>query len=805
MKKTYLVALLIAITCTHTVLAQVFVKHNAIGNNDGTSWLNAYTNLDTALSRASTGQIWVAAGTYKPSRIVDNVYQSFLLNKPLALTGGFNGTETSLSQRNIIANHTILSGDIGIEGDNTDNTPRIIIVTGINLDSTTSIDGFTITKAGYPTNGHGYSYDNGGIYISRAGSPVIRNCTVTENSGDDGSGIYVGFSDALLINNKIVNNKGNDGAGIYISYSDCKVQGNKIQLNSCDQGLGGGILIDAYSSPTIANNLIEGNMAGAGGAIAFRGNYSVKVINNIISNNSARLGGAIYIDGPQANIINNLIVNNRATSEGGAIYAEYTGASTLISNTIANNHSDGYAGAMRLGAANFDITNSIFHNNTSAFDKPIKIGIGRVDWFPKFRYCNIQDSINSIDISGPGVTDSIWREGNTAREPLFVDTANYNFHLDTLSPCINQGMPDNGTLELPLNDIDGNTRVNNIIDKGCYEFYNIALNISHLKANPNTIALLYGWRDTTISINVFADVDWEIINPGWVSVNPLMGTGNAALSTFVNANPSANNSRTALLLLSSRQNNIPSVPVKIIQPGSNFVLAHPDTLFIEGDEGDTASFTVYSNTLWFTTGYSPWFTISPSLALYNSKVVVKATINSTGNERTGFVKIAGNSIGVFPQDSIVIIQRLAPYKLCTGGNIQFSSGLTGNLYQWQADTGTGFFNITDNANYTGTNTPSIQLSNIPSQWYGNKYRCMADGISSLIYTIKFQNTWTGTIDNTWENPQNWSCGILPDDNSDVKITAGQVTINSNVIVRSLTVSNNALLNVTPGFSLTVVH
>ena len=47
---------------------RIYVKHDAAGLNNGTSWTDAYTNLQAGFGNASSGDtIWVAAGTYVPT------------------------------------------------------------------------------------------------------------------------------------------------------------------------------------------------------------------------------------------------------------------------------------------------------------------------------------------------------------------------------------------------------------------------------------------------------------------------------------------------------------------------------------------------------------------------------------------------------------------------------------------------------------------------------------------------------------------------------------------------------------------
>jgi hypothetical protein len=133
------------------------------------------------------------------------------------------------------------------------------------------------------------------------------------------------------------------------------------------------------------------------------------------------------------------------------------------------------------------------------------------------------------------------------------------------------------------------------------------------------------------------------------------------------------------------------------------------------------------------------------------------------------------------------------------------SSIAGSNYQWQINAGTGFNNLTNNSCYSGINTSSLQLINIPSSASGYQYRCVVDGNNSEISELKFINSWTGTVNTAWENPSNWTCNAVPDSNTDVTISSGNLVINSNVTIRSLKVNPGSTITVNTGYTLTVLH
>ena len=191
--------------------AVIYVKGNAAGTNAGTSWTNAYVLLQSALDAAVSGdEIWVAAGTYKPTSdyglvasgtLVQDRLKHFRLKNGVAIYGGFAGTESKRSRRDVQANVTTLSGNIGAAGDAGDNCYHVFHhPNGLGLDVTAVLDGFTVT-AGNANGTLTVYYVRGGGMLNDHSSPTIANCTFSGNSASNSGGGMENFSSSPTIMN----------------------------------------------------------------------------------------------------------------------------------------------------------------------------------------------------------------------------------------------------------------------------------------------------------------------------------------------------------------------------------------------------------------------------------------------------------------------------------------------------------------------------------------------------------------------------------------------------------------------------
>ena len=374
------------------------------GQNNGTSWDDAFTDLQDALVAAGAAdEIRVAGGRYVPSELTDpNDPRSatFQLISGVGLYGGYAGLSdpNDPEARDFELYETILSGDIGLPDDPNDNAYHV--VTGSGTDAAAILDGFTITGGNEP-----FGWPGGGAGMrNEGGSPTVRRCEFRENwAYYGGAGIFNTDSSATIIDCVFRNNSAYVGAGVCNYYAN---------------------------NPVVVNCAFVGNSVGPGGE-----------------------GGAAYnLQTGTSTIINSTFSGNSSVGGGGALTSEYTGPTALINCTFAQNTCEnGTGGAIRVYAASLSLENCILWGNSAPPDQGPQLSLSGAAATASLSYTDIEGGLAEIYVCGDCGVD--WQNGNINADPLFVHADDGDVHLRRGSPCIDAA--DNGSVPDDEYDIDG--------------------------------------------------------------------------------------------------------------------------------------------------------------------------------------------------------------------------------------------------------------------------------------------------------------------------------------------------------------
>lgn len=298
-----------------------YVKPTATGTGDGSSWDNASGDLqkmidDLADNNVSqqAGEVWVAAGTYKPqSQLISgmNYSASFRMRDGISVYGGFAGWETSKQERAKgtmpwdFTNVTVLEAayyESKLAWTNSkwtvgSDSRHVVWFAPMSGESDftriTTLDGVTVQG--------GYAQGNTGL---------------DDFKTDCGGGVYM------------------DGANAYLS--NCIVRENYATGN------GGGVYL---KNGRVQTSLIYNNNADADGGAVYVENRGL-VHRSMLTNNSALNGAGVYLyngaeassddpDHPEYLILSTCVVSNNTVRGNGAVYCDKGGV--LMQNTITNN------------------------------------------------------------------------------------------------------------------------------------------------------------------------------------------------------------------------------------------------------------------------------------------------------------------------------------------------------------------------------------------------------------------------------------------------------------------------------------
>jgi len=235
-------------------LGYVYVDGDAGGANNGTSWANAFNDLNAAIQNAPAGvEVWVAEGTYVPGASRSS---TFLTKSGVRVYGGFSGAETLRSERDFEGHETILSCEIGNPGTTTDNCYHVVNV-GASFWVGAMLNGFTVT--GGRADGAGPDSLGGGV-LAQGGGAVLANIVFIGNyAGLSGGGVYAGggflpvYNSGFYGNQAAISGGGYDGSAAGQALANCIFTANS-------SFRGGAIAINGGSfAPFLTNLSVYGN------------------------------------------------------------------------------------------------------------------------------------------------------------------------------------------------------------------------------------------------------------------------------------------------------------------------------------------------------------------------------------------------------------------------------------------------------------------------------------------------------------------------------------------------------------------
>lgn len=258
-----------AVACLQASAGTIYVDVDANGNNDGTTWGDAFTSLAPAMQRALSGdQVWVAEGTYQP----------IALKSGVRVYGGFAATEGAYTEADPTRHRTTIIGG---------GTARP--VESVDNDNATRLDGFYITDGfvDVPQVGAGLlvkrsdamfvrcvfvgnrSVAMGGAVAIKSGSPTFVNCRFQRNDGGWGSGaVFVRRSDSTRFINCLFSDNTALEAGVAgivtgsVTFTNCTIVGNRSTVGK------GGAFFDARGEIVLQNCIVWNNTSPIAGTNA---------------------------------------------------------------------------------------------------------------------------------------------------------------------------------------------------------------------------------------------------------------------------------------------------------------------------------------------------------------------------------------------------------------------------------------------------------------------------------------------------------------------------------------------------------
>ncbi len=460
---SWIAGLVVAIAAP-VCLAQGILHVDANGDmapHDGSDWRHAFLTVSAALHVAAPGtEIRIADGVYRPDStgLTNPRKATFAIPGGVAVRGGYAGAGDGGDLQDVAAFPTVLSGDLGVPGDDADNAYHVVTIAGQSTPATLSsliITGGNATDA--PNDRRG-----GGLLLTAA-SITLQDCRIHHNAAEFGGGLFCSESTVIMRECSIDDNiAAVSGGGLYLLNSSfagatpAEIAGSTFERNRCS-GFGGAVraweAAGAFLSCTFADN----TALNGGGALAFGGAGGTSIDRcQFHTNRCGELPGAADALGAAVLASEACTVQTASSvfhanvvlpvtpwvSGGGALAATDDAAVTIITSTMHTNDAIAGRAVYLADQATAEVYSSILHD-----------GEGEVE----------EAGAGAATITYSYVAGGWTGLGNTTTDPLLDD-----LRLTPGSSAINTGDP---AYTPPITDLDGHARVLcGRVDMGAYEF-----------------------------------------------------------------------------------------------------------------------------------------------------------------------------------------------------------------------------------------------------------------------------------------------------------------------------------------------
>lgn len=504
----------------------LFVDPDSPAPAGGLTWETAYHRLELAIAAAVLAgtEIRVAQGTYRPDGGLGDRNPAFELKPGIAIRGGYAGFGAGdPNLRNISLFQTILSGDIGVIDDASDNSYHVLRVIGTGDGAV--LDGFTVT--GGNANGTSPNDRGGGILLGTSGLQIV-NCVFSFNQATTGGAVDMSSSASPQFENSsfIANSATGNGGAVSCVGANPTFLGCTFVDNNSDVS-GGAVFMIGGSPSVIACAFIQNSALVFGGAVysntslpeflscTFSGNFLLNSLNvvfdgggalhndggtvlltgcllndNVTSDDggavlnlngtavferctlrknwSADRGGGIYSYNATTQLRSCILLANAATNAGGGL-VNVNGNPTILRSTLVNNRSTSIGGGIHTSGAALTLNSTILWGNFDSGGMSEIAQVKLISGSVQIDYCAMM-----------GWTGAWGGVGNFAGPVDLVDadgpdnipgTSDDDVRLLPTSPCINAGSL---ILIPPVEsmDIEGHPRnMGCRLDIGAHEFY----------------------------------------------------------------------------------------------------------------------------------------------------------------------------------------------------------------------------------------------------------------------------------------------------------------------------------------------